>query len=106
MGRSKAARAISLETEPRAFKQERSQKTYRALLDAAQSVFARRGFEGAQTPEIAAQAGMSTGAFYRYFSDKRACFVEMVRENLKRAHREISEKLQPALFSAGDPRRA
>lgn len=106
MGRQKGARAISLEAEPRAFKQLRSQKTYQALLDAAQTVFARRGFDGAQTPEIAACAGVSTGAFYRYFTDKRACFVEMVTQNLKRAHREIAEKLAPALFEGGDPRRA
>ena len=59
------------------FKQSRSQATYEALLDAATRVFAKRGYDAAQTPEIAAEAGVSTGALYRYFSDKRQMFIEI-----------------------------
>jgi AcrR family transcriptional regulator len=90
----------------REFKQVRAAQTYERLLDAAQVVFARRGFEGAQTPEIAREAGVSTGALYRYFEDKRQLFIEMIARNLKRAYDDIVAKLEPALFQTHDRRQA
>jgi AcrR family transcriptional regulator len=90
----------------RHFKQKRAAATYEALLDAAHSVFARRGFEGAQTPEIAAEAGVSTGAFYRYFEDKRQIFLEVVRRMLERSQQEILSRLDPSLFQRAGDRRA
>lgn len=95
--------------QPREFKQRRSAATYEALLRAAARVFARRGFEAAQTPEIAAEAGVSTGAFYRYFADKRAVFVEVVAQHLRQSHDEVMAKLTPERFLgkvATDRRRA
>ena len=106
MARPKAARPLFFARASRVFKQRRSQDTYQALLDAAERVFAGRGFDGAQTPEIAAAAGVSTGAFYRYFTDKRQCFVEMITRNLARAHAEVTRKLEPSLFRDGDARQA
>ncbi|HEY1587912.1 MAG TPA: TetR/AcrR family transcriptional regulator [Polyangia bacterium] len=96
---------------PREFKQRRSQATYEALLEAAARVFARLGFDAAQTPEIAAEAGVSTGAFYRYFTDKRAIFVEVVAEHLRQSQAEVMSKLTPERFvgdgrSVPDKRRA
>ena len=96
---------------PREFKQRRSAATYEALLAAAARVFARRGFEAAQTPEIAAEAGVSTGAFYRYFTDKRAVFVEVVAHHLRQSQQEVMAKLTPERFlgdgkSVPDKRRA
>ena len=38
--------------------------TRAALVEAARSVFARRGFQAATVEEIAAEAGFSTGAVY------------------------------------------
>jgi AcrR family transcriptional regulator len=84
------------------FKQARAAETHAALLEAAEKVFARLGFDGAQTPEIAAQAGVSTGTFYWYFEDKRQCFVEMIARNLDRAYADVSARLEPALFRSGD----
>lgn len=93
----------------REFKQRRSAATYEALLQAAARVFARKGFDAAQTPEIAAEAGVSTGAFYRYFQDKRAAFVEVIAHHLQQAHEEVMAKLTPERFlgrAAQDHRRA
>src|SRR4051794_9281942 len=67
-------------------------------MEAAGRVFAAKGFEAAQTPEIAAEAGVSTGAFYRYFSDKRHVFVEMIGDHLQRSHEEVMAKLSPERF--------
>ena len=96
---------------PREFKQRRSAATYEALLAAAARVFARRGFDAAQTPEIAAEAGVSTGAFYRYFTDKREVFVEVVAHHLRQSQEEVMAKLTPERFvgdgkSVPDKRRA
>ncbi len=90
----------------RTFKQRRAAETYQALLDGAAKVFARRGFDDAQTPEIAAEAGVSTGAFYRYFDDKRQAFVEMIARSLSQAHADVMAKLDPARFRGEDTRGA
>src|SRR3954469_3605461 len=82
----------------REFKQERSAQTHQRLLDAAEVVFAKKGFDGAQTPDIARAAGVSTGALYRYFDDKRELFIEMIGRNLERGYEDVSRKLDPALF--------
>jgi AcrR family transcriptional regulator len=41
-----------------------------AIRDAAQRLFVRKGVEGARMEEIAAEAGLSAGAIYRYFPSK------------------------------------
>jgi len=50
-----------------------------AILDAALTVFAERGFEAARLDDVAAQAGVAKGTLYLYFKDKEALFEEVVR---------------------------
>ena len=57
-------------------KQSRSVETRNALLDAAARLFAEQGYEATTTHQIAAGAGVSVGALYRYFADKEAVLVE------------------------------
>lgn len=59
-------------------RQERQQRTRESLLDAAAHVFARRGYSGASMPEIAREAGVSTGAIYSNFSGKQELFLAMM----------------------------
>ena len=62
-----------------------------AILDAALTVFAERGFEAARLDDVAAQAGVAKGTLYLYFKDKEALFRELVelnRLNLRRAQAE------------------
>lgn len=87
-----------------AIKQERAKKTREALVRAAAKVFAERGFDGAQTPDIAAEAGVSTGALYRYFKDKRALFIEVAQKHLAAMSAAIAEKLNAQAFTAADRR--
>ncbi|RXT54543.1 hypothetical protein B6S44_12950 [Bosea sp. Tri-44] len=47
------------------------------ILDAAERVFARAGFHAATMNDIAAEAGMSPGNLYRYFSSKDAIIAGM-----------------------------
>lgn len=47
------------------------------LLEAAKTVFARRGFRGASVDEIAREAGATTGALYASFASKEELFLEL-----------------------------
>ncbi len=77
----------------RTFKQKRAEETYAAILEAAARVFPRLGFDGTQTPDIAAEAGISTGAVYRYFRDKRQIFLEMLELQLAHRQAEVQQRL-------------
>ncbi|MSP63483.1 MAG: TetR/AcrR family transcriptional regulator [Myxococcales bacterium] len=90
----------------RRFPQARARATYEALLAAAQEVFARKGFDETQSPDIAAEAGVSVGTFYRYFSDKRQAFVEMIGDHLAAAHADVMARLTPDRFRGSDRRAA
>lgn len=55
------------------------------LLDAARSVFAKKGYEDATVSEIVSRAGVAQGTFYLYFPGKEAlagAFAEMLSERL------------------------
>jgi AcrR family transcriptional regulator len=53
-----------------------------ALLGAAADVFLRRGFRAATLREIAAEAGMTTGAVYSNFDGKAGLFLAVLEEKL------------------------
>jgi AcrR family transcriptional regulator len=65
-----------------------------AILNAAETVFAEHGFDGARVDAIAAAAGYNKSLIFQYFGDKLNLYVEVVR----RADRELSE-LQVQLLS-------
>ena len=54
------------------------QRTRRQLLDAAKRLFNERGYEAATVREIAAAAGLSTGAVFASFADKADLFGEVI----------------------------
>lgn len=61
------------------------------LLAAGKKEFLERGFQGASMRSIAAAAGVTTGALYRYYMDKAALFDALVEEParvLENAYRE------------------
>ncbi len=90
----------------RQFAQERARKTYEGLIDAGARLFAERGFDQTQTPDIAARAGVSVGTFYRYFTDKLEIFLEVQRRQLARAYHEVMAKMGPDRFVGVDRRTA
>lgn len=51
----------------------------RQILDAAIKVFARSGYRGAGTADIAAEAGIGEPTIYRYFADKHDLYLAAVR---------------------------
>ena len=53
---------------------ERTAATRAALIDAARGLFTARGYAGVSAEEIVAAAGVSRGALYHHFEDKRGLF--------------------------------
>lgn len=58
--------------------EDRRAATRRALLEAARTLFAAKGYAATATPEIVAAAGVTRGALYHHFADKQALFAAVV----------------------------
>jgi AcrR family transcriptional regulator len=78
-------------------KQDRSQRTIDALLDAAERLFAERGCDATSVTDIARDCGMSIGALYHHFKDKAALKQALAVRGLK--------LLETAGMTATDPAR-
>jgi len=57
----------------------------RALLAAAERLFAQRGYEASSTREIAAEAGCAEGLIHRYFQGKAGLLQGLVRARMLQA---------------------
>ena len=60
--------------------QARAHKTRASLVTAAQAEFAERGYASTTAKSIAKRAGVSTGSFYQYFTDKDGVLRELANE--------------------------
>lgn len=80
------------------FRQERSRRSYLALIEAATALFSTKAFDAVGTPDIAQHAGVSVGLFYRYFEDKQTIYLEVVRRMMTAAYDETLAKLTPERF--------
>jgi AcrR family transcriptional regulator len=101
MGRRAVAKSVeSLFAEPASpdFRQERSKRSYLALLDAAEELFSSQGYDAVGTPEIAQKAGVAVGTFYRYFEDKHEVYLEIMRRSMVSAYNETIDNLTPERF--------
>ena len=68
---------------PRLSRAETKENTHRLLLEAAQNVFMRLGYQGATLDRIAAAAGFTKGAVYAHFRGKQALFLELLGSQLQ-----------------------
>ena len=57
---------------------EQSSTTLQKILDAGMEEFQEKGFRDASLRQIVKNAGVTTGAFYGYFSSKEALFASIV----------------------------
>lgn len=90
---------INEERKGRRSQAERRAATRGALLGAARELFAGRGYGGVSTEELVRRAGVTRGALYHHFEDKRDLFRALVEE-LERELEEIV--LGQARKKAGD----
>ena len=81
---------------------ERSRGTRSALLAAARELLAERGYAAVPTEEIVRQAGVTRGALYHHFQDKRDLFRAVFEE----LEQEVAEKVAAAALAETDPWRA
>ena len=63
--------------------EEKSPTTLEKIQDAALAEFLDKGFQGASLRQIVKNAGVTTGAFYGYFSSKEALFASIVEPHAK-----------------------
>jgi len=70
----------------------------RQILDAAISVFARLGYAGAGTGDIARAAGIGEPTIYRYFPNKRELYVAAIHEGAS----ELREEWERIVADAPD----
>lgn len=72
-----------------------NEKLAEELLEAGKREFLEKGFQGASMRSIAAAAGVTTGALYRYYTDKEALLDALVKEPadaLEKRYREEQRK--------------
>ncbi len=62
--------------------QERAQQKRKALVESGHALFILKGYEQTTAKEIAANAGVATGTFYRYFSDKRQLLMSLLEDQI------------------------
>jgi len=96
--RSPSPDALFKEPDGPDFRQERSRRSYEALIGAAAELFALHGYDSIGTPEIAQKAGVSVGTFYRYFDDKHEVYLEIMRRMMVSAYTETIDRLTPEQF--------
>lgn len=70
-------------------KQQRSIEKRKKILEAGFKLFKQKGYYKTNTAEIAKEAGVSTGIVYRYFTDKKAIFIESMEQFFHEVYREL-----------------
>ncbi len=55
-------------------------ETRARILKAAQKLFARRGYDGTTTKDLAQEAGVAEGTLFRHFENKKAILVEVATQ--------------------------
>jgi AcrR family transcriptional regulator len=70
---------------------DRGSNTRRRLLEAAERVFAERGYHDASIVKITEAAGVAQGTFYIYFASKQEIFDEVVLDLNHRVRQAMAE---------------
>ncbi len=82
--------------------QARAVATRQALVAAARELFVEHGYAGTGTPQICEATGMTRGALYHHFADKRELFRAVLLEESAR----VAEAIRAAAPEGLPPREA
>jgi TetR/AcrR family transcriptional regulator len=91
---------VSAETPREQRRRQHRELSRMQILDAAEDVFARKGFHEATVKEIAATAEFSVGGVYSFFSEKDDIFVDI----FERRGSEFMDGMRDVLARPGAPR--
>lgn len=86
-------------------KQARSKQTKEKIVQAAIQLFQVRGYEKTTSNDIAAEAGVSVGSFYVYFTDKRQLLLTIFDRLADELYKNIFDGLKPEHLFDSDLRR-
>jgi len=76
--------------------QHRSEETHARILNAAETLFAKKGFDATGVADICAAAGVSKGAFYHHFPTKQAVFQALLDNWLAQLDTHLQANLEAA----------
>ena len=79
-------------------------ETRAQILDAAEEVFATKGYEAATVADIAQASGKSKGSFYFHFPSKQAIFLMLLESQAERLARRLEEAVaaEPAALARAE----
>ncbi|MCF8063735.1 MAG: TetR family transcriptional regulator [Desulfarculaceae bacterium] len=80
---------------------EQAQETREKILEGALNVFSEKGFSRSTLSDIAKRIGMTRGAVYWHFKDKRELLVELIEAMHEKEAELVAEKV-PVVDSLGD----
>lgn len=69
--------------------QKRGIETRQKIIEAAEALFAEKGYHKTNALEIAARAGVATGSFYGYFNNKKEVLIEAIRNFYSNASEKV-----------------
>jgi|TARA_R110001583_G_scaffold187287_1_gene348485 AcrR family transcriptional regulator len=87
--------ASTLTTSVTRRRNKRSENTIEAILAAAEVVILQSGVERVSILDVCAEAGISRGTFYRYFSSQDELLDAFSRHKRNRFHLSLSEAVTP-----------
>lgn len=82
--------------------QRRSVERYERAVETAEAMVADRGFEDVTMTDVAADAGLSIGALYRWFPDRDALGVEVAKRVMRRVAPFIGDDVEHVLRDLAD----
>jgi AcrR family transcriptional regulator len=78
-------------------KKHRRQENRDDILEAAEKVFANKGYSSATVDDIAEEAQFSKATIYRYFQSKSDIFMEVIYSAVEESYKEIENKKKAIL---------
>ena len=76
-------------------REEKKEKTRKAIIKAAVRLFDQKGYEKTSIEELAREAGVGKGTIYTYFQTKDQIFYAFCEEQLEFVHAELASKTDP-----------
>ncbi|MDP1739109.1 MAG: TetR/AcrR family transcriptional regulator [Caulobacter sp.] len=89
-----AAVSATVRRQSAVARRERARARPQEILNAARDLFSRKGFEAARMDEVAAAAGVTKPAVYRYFPGKDRLIEALLEEDLAVPWRRLAEWIE------------